>query len=174
MDLSTASARDRFRWPVSACATINVPAPALWRVIASPNSLLASHPFLADNPVECWNEADSRDEVHYLRGLVYRRVFRQWREGEGFDLEILHQRRPVSWVSWRVKPVRNSAANLEITVFPYVLQKRHPLMRWGAHTFVLRPRLRAYLSSVVRGFKWYVEKGEPVPRNQFGPHPWFS
>jgi hypothetical protein len=26
----------------------------------------------------------------------------------------------------------------------------------------------------VRGFEWYVTRGEPVPRNKFGKHPWFS
>ena len=30
------------------------------------------------------------------------------------------------------------------------------------------------LVMVTRGFEWYVTRGEPVPRNQFGPHPWFS
>jgi hypothetical protein len=34
--------------------------------------------------------------------------------------------------------------------------------------------LKKYLESVVRGFEWYVMRGEPVPRNQFGRHPWFS
>ena len=39
---------------------------------------------------------------------------------------------------------------------------------------ILRPLLAEYLSSVVRGFEWYVTRGEAVPRDQFGPHPWFS
>ena len=174
MDLSSASARDDFRWPVSAIATIRASGPDLWRIIASPDSLLKSHPFLADNPVSQWNKADSRDEVHYLRGLVYRREFRQWHEGEGYDLEIFHRKRPVSWVSWRVMPCGDDAARLRITVFPYALQGKRGLKRWVPFVFVLRPRLRAYLTSVVDGFKWYVEKEEPVPRNQFGTHPWFS
>lgn len=77
MNLSTQRARDRFRWPVSATSTINTPASELWRVISSPDSLLPSHPFLTDNPVKHWGGADSRDKVHYLRGLVYRRVMMQ-------------------------------------------------------------------------------------------------
>ena len=174
MDLSSASAREDFRWPVSATATIGASAPDLWQIIASPDSLLKGHPFLANNPVSLWNKADSRDEVHYLRGLVYRREFRQWHEGDGYDLEIFHRRHPVSWVSWRVMPVGDRAARLRITVFPYALQEKHALIRWAPHAFVLRPRLRAYLKSVVGGFKWYVENGTPVPRNHFGAHPWFS
>jgi len=38
----------------------------------------------------------------------------------------------------------------------------------------VRPMLSKYLSSVVRGFEWYVIRGEPVPGNQFGSHRWFS
>jgi len=38
----------------------------------------------------------------------------------------------------------------------------------------IRPMLKTYLSSVTRGFEWYVTSGEPVPRNHFGRHSWFS
>jgi hypothetical protein len=34
--------------------------------------------------------------------------------------------------------------------------------------------LGKYLQSVVKGFEWYVTRGEPVPRDQFGKHTWFS
>jgi hypothetical protein len=34
--------------------------------------------------------------------------------------------------------------------------------------------LKSYLSSVGRGFEWYVTRQEPVPNNQFGSHRWFS
>jgi hypothetical protein len=54
------------------------------------------------------------------------------------------------------------------------MQHLPPIVRWLPHLFVLRPRLRAYLESVVRGYEWYITKGEPVPRNQFGAHPWYS
>lgn len=58
-------------------------------------------------------------------------------------------------------------------MYPYGLQKRPLLTRWLPHLAVVRPRLRSYLSSVVRGYKWYIEKGEAVPRMRFGRHPWF-
>ena len=134
---------------------------------------MASHPFLADNPIERWGGADSRDEVHYLRGLVYQRKFRQWHDGDGFDLEICHRHKPIAWVSWRIMPSNDDTALLRITVYPYGLQKQPLPVRWLPHLTVVRPRLRSYLSSVVRGFKWYVEEGESVPRMQFGRHPWF-
>ena len=174
MDLASEAARRAHRWPVSAGTRIDAPAARLWETISSPDSLLPSHPFLAANPVDCWGGADGRDEVHYLNGIVYRREFRAWHEGEGFDLEISHRRKPLARVAWRIAPVDETHASLCITVYPYGLQHLPVAVRWAPHLLVLRPRLRAYLSSVVRGFKWYIERGEAVPRNAFGTHPWFS
>ena len=59
-------------------------------------------------------------------------------------------------------------------MFPYRLESVPALLRPAAHHLFVRPRLRGYLSSVVKGFDWYLTRGEPVPRNRFGVHPWFS
>lgn len=174
MDLASEAARGAYRWPVSAEALIEGPAARLWETISAPGSLLPSHPFLAANTIDRWDGADSRDEVHYLNGIVYRRDFRAWHEHEGFDLEISHRQKPLARVAWRIAPVDAAHASLRITVYPYGLQRLPIAVRWAPHLFVVRPRLRAYLSSVVRGYKWYIERGEAVPRNHFGTHPWFS
>jgi len=55
-----------------------------------------------------------------------------------------------------------------------VLQGLPVAIRWLPYLLRVRPLLKSYLSSVVRGYEWYVIRGEPVPRNQFGSHPWFS
>jgi len=34
--------------------------------------------------------------------------------------------------------------------------------------------LRKYLSSVLKGFQWYIMYRQPVEMNQFGGHKWFS
>ena len=112
--------------------------------------------------------------MHYLNGIVYRREFRSWREGEGYDLEIFHKTRKTAGVTWRITPISDESCQLSITVYPAAVERMSVLVRWAAYLFVIRPKMRSYLDSVVRGFKWYIEKGEAVPRNQFGPHPWFS
>lgn len=174
MDLLTEQTRKRFKWPVSANVELAASAETVWQTIASPDSLIASHPFLADNPIETWAGADSRDEVRYLNGVVYERRFREWQEGEGFDLEIFHSSSKLAWVAWRIVPVVDDRTNLSITVYPMAMQHLPLAVRWLPHLFVLRPHLRAYLNSVVRGFEWYITRGESVPRNQFGTHPWYS
>jgi len=98
----------------------------------------------------------------------------RWIEGIGYDLEIGRSGGASSFVSWRITPIDDQNCTLRIAVYPEVLQSLSVAIRWLPHLFRVRPMLRAYLSSVVRGFEWYVIRGEAVPRNQFGSHPWFS
>lgn len=153
---------------------IAAPASDVWSAIAAPGNLEACHPFCAKNPVTTWPGANSVDEVHYLNGVVYERRFKAWFDGEGYDLEIHSRGRKIASVEWRVSRVDGHNSRLRITVFPHALDNRSAVVRWFAYRFVVRPRLRQYLESVTGGFEWFVEKAEPVPRNHFGTHPWFS
>ena len=164
----------RFRWPVAFEKKIAAPASAVWDAISMPGNLEPCHPFCASNPVQVWPGPDSRDEVHYLNGLVYERQFRAWTDGIGYDLEIGERGGRKSSVSWRIRPIDERSCVLRITVNPHPLQRIPAPLRWAPYRFWLRPKLEAYLESVVRGFEWYVTRGEPVPRNAFGRHPWFS
>jgi len=112
--------------------------------------------------------------VHYLSGWVYERRFVHWHDGVGYDLDIGRHGGGTSRVSWRITPLDDNNCVLRITVNPHVLQNWPTAFRWIPHLLRLRPMLKRYLESVVKGFEWYVVRGEPVPRNQFGHHPWFS
>lgn len=163
-----------FKWPVAAERPILAPAQKIWEAMSTPRNLELCHPFCEKNPVHVWPGPDSRDEVHYISGWVYERRFRQWIEGVGYDLEIGRRGGGTSFVSWRILPDDNRSCTLRIVVYPHILQNVPVAIRWLPHWLHLRPRLKTYLESVVRGFEWYVTRGEPVPRNQFGTHPWFS
>ena len=139
-----------------------------------PGNLEPCHPFCAANPVHTWPGPESHDEVHYLSGRVYERRFTNWIDGIGYDLEIGRPGGRTSSVSWRITPEGDEACTLTITVYPYVLQHLPVAIRWIPHLARVRPVLESYLSSVTRGFEWHVTRGEAVPRNQFGTHPWFS
>jgi hypothetical protein len=71
-------------------------------------------------------------------------------------------------------PQDSQNCTLRIAVYPDALQNLPVAIRWLPHAVSIGPMLRRYLSSVVQGFEWYIIRGEPVPRNQFGSHPWFS
>ena len=115
-------------------------------------------------------DIEIRVEPCRTRGLVPTKKAK----GVGYDLEIGARGEPTSFVSWRIEPTGAAACTLAITVYPHVVQRVPVALRWLPHLAYVRPMLRSYLSSVVRGFEWYVTRGKPVPRNQFGSHRWFS
>ncbi|MDH3336901.1 MAG: hypothetical protein OEM85_03640 [Gammaproteobacteria bacterium] len=139
-----------------------------------PGNLEVCHPFCNMNPVHVWPGADSRDEVHYLSGWVYERRFQKWLEGKGYDLQIGRRGGGTSFVSWCISPIDAQNCTLAITVLPHTLQNIPALVRWLPYRLRLRPILEFYLSSVLKGFEWYIKRDEPGPRDQFGRHPWFS
>ena len=164
----------RFKWPVAVEQSIAVSAQRLWDAISTPGNLELCHPFCSSNPVQVWPGPESRDEVHYLSGWILERRFVHWLEGVGYDLEIGRCGGEKSFVSWRIAPIDDQNCTLRITVYPHILQRVPLVIRWLPHMLRVRPMLRKYLQSVVGGFDWYVTCGEPVPRNNFGSHPWFS
>ena len=163
-----------FRWPISVARQIASPAEKVWGTISMAGNLELCHPFCARNLVMAWPGKDSIDQIHYLSGWVYERRFCEWLEGIGYDLQIGRPGGQMSFVSWRIKPTNDKNCILRIAVYPATLQHLPVPIRWAPHTLFIAPRLKSYLSSVTRGFEWYVDRGEPVPRNQFGSHPWFS
>jgi hypothetical protein len=162
------------KWPVSSERSIAVPAQRMWNIISAPGNLELCHPFCESNPVRAWPGPDSHDEIHYLSGWAYERRFLRWYDGVGYDLEIGRQGGGKSFVSWRITPVDQDSCVLKITVFPHILQNWAAVIRWVPYVLRVRPMLKKYLESVVGGFEWYAVRAEPVPRNQFGRHPWFS
>jgi len=163
-----------FRWPVAMTHRFDAEPDRLWDVISRPGNLELCHPFCARNPVKVWPGPESRDEIHYLSGWVYERRLVRWYDGVGYDLQVGGRGEPVSLVSWRIRPQDRGGSSLTIEVRPHVVQRLPVVLRWAPHVAYVRLRLRPYLSSVLRGFEWHMERGEPVPRNQFGTHPWFS
>lgn len=139
-----------------------------------PGNLELCHPFCAKNPVQTWPGPHSHDEIHYSSGWIYERHFRRWIDGVGYDLDIGRPGGGTSYVAWRISPRDAGRCTLTITVYPHVLQKVPVVIRWVPYFLRVRPMLRKYLQSVVKGFEWYVLHGEPVPRDNFGKHPWFS
>jgi hypothetical protein len=164
----------RFKWPVSASRTIAVPASKIWELISSPGSLPLYHPFCEKNPVFEWPGADSHDEIHYFNGVVLARRFSAWYDDVGYDLEIGSVGGRSSVVSWRIAAAKEQRSSIKITVYPHALQRVPPVVRWLPHLVRLGPQLGRYLQSVVKGLDWFITQGQPVRRNQFGAHNWFS
>ena len=162
------------RLPVSNSADFEVSAERLWGAISEPGNLNDSHPFCDSNEVISWENGDRSDRLVYMSGLNYVRRFKTWEEGAGYTLVIGEEGGPQSYVEWDIEPLEDERSRLTITVYPYILDRLPRLLALVPHTFWVRPRLEAYLNSVVSGFRYRLQEGGRVPRDHFGRHPWFS
>ena len=106
--------------------------------------------------------------------MTYIRQFLNWNEGEGYDLIIGEENGLQSYVVWQITELNDNQSSLSITVYPYLLANLNKALSFLPFMLYVRPKLRTYLKSVLRGFAYFVEHGQAVPRNHWGKHSWFS
>ncbi len=163
-----------FKWPITLDRRIHAPAEKVWETISSPGNLSYCHPFCEKNPVEQWPGVGSKDAVHYYNGMVLHREFFRWIVGIGYDLKIGGAKNKPSRVSWRIQSESPTHSTLTISICAHILQHVPVFIRWLPHYLYLHPMLRSYLNSVLKGFEFYITTGQPVKRNQWGSHHYFS
>jgi hypothetical protein len=66
------------------------------------------------------------------------------------------------------------SCELIIAIYPHDIIKYPDFVKSFIYSLYVRPMLRKYLSSVLKGFQFYIIQGKPVQKNQFGTHNWFS
>ncbi len=164
---------NNYNWGVSSISIINCDIDSVWDIISKRSNLDLFHPFCKKNKVIKWSKENSIDQIEYLNGAIFQREFFKWEEKVGYDLFIHQNGRPESFVKWRLKKNQQNC-EIEITVFPYLLNRGNKIIFWLPFHIAVKPILSSYLASVVNGLKLYAEKGSPTPKNHFGRHIWFS
>ena len=160
--------------PISVKQSFDIPSDALWKLISAPGNLNECHPFCKSNEAIQWDKEGHVDRLVYLNGRTYIRQFLTWDEGEGYTLRIGKENGLQSLVQWKIDTVSENKSRLTITVHPYLLAGYPKIVSFLPYQFWIKPRMRRYLRSVVSGFEYVAQTGEPVPRNYFGRHRWFS
>lgn len=146
----------------------------VWRLISKPGHLEQVHPFCQENILlESQDGKILRDKLIYLNGLEYIREFKSWNINKGYDLLIGKKNGQQSRVKWRLSKKKNGI-KLSINIYPYTSKKINSFIYPVIMVFIIRPKLKKYLFSVLNGIKWNVEQKRPVAHNQFGMHSWFS
>ncbi len=164
----------KFKWPISSSILIDASVSRVWETISAPGNLNNVHPFCKENTVVTWSGDKSEDIILYYSGRELLREFFEWQEGTGYKLMIGRRGGRKTEVHWELDQVALEKCVLKITLFVPHLQKTSILIRWLPHFLYMRPRMKKYLDSVLRGFEYFITTGKPVQRNQFGSHPWFS
>ena len=159
---------------ISCKIKIKKSADLVWALISSPGHLNLFHPFCDENKVlESINDVILKDQLNYLNGLTYYRIFTDWEPIIGYSIKIGSKNGKKSDVKWQI--IDNDVYTyVKITVKPYTSSKIPKLLYPFFHYAVIRPKLKSYLKSVLRGLKYYLTQKKTVPRNKFGNHPWFS
>ena len=134
----------------------------IWKAISSHGNLNLFHPFCHTNKV-----------LIYLNGVVFEREFYQWDEMNGYELMIGKKNGKKSKVVWKISKTKNYTS-LIINVFPYKTDKINTLLYPFVFYFYIKPKLKSYLKSVLKGLKFYLYNNQKVVKNQFGRHSWFS
>ena len=160
--------------PISVKKSFDVSSDMLWKLVSAPGNLNECHPFCESNEAIQWDEDGHVDRLVYLNGRTYLRQFLTWDEGEGYTLRIGEENGLQSFVQWEIDAISENKSQLTITVHPYLLAGYFKVVSFLPYQFYIKPRMRRYLLSVVSGFEYVARTGEPVPRNHFGRHPWFS
>lgn len=143
----------------------------VWDTISLKNGLELFHPFCLKNK-EIRGDKKS-DELVYLNGLTYIREFTSWKSNQGFELNIGSKNGKKSKVQWQLQS-SGMGCELKISVFPYKSSKISKFLYPLVNFFVIKPRLKKYLQSVLKGLKYFLDHKQKVKKNQFGEHPWFS
>ena len=146
----------------------------LWEMISRPGNLNECHPLCRTNEALEWQEGSHQDRLVYLNGRTYVRQFINWNIGEGYDLIIGEVDGPQSYVVWELSEQGENTSSLSITVYPYLLENLNPVLSYLPFILYIKPKLSTYLKSVVKGFAYYAEHKQAVPRNHWGRHSWFS
>ena len=108
-----------------------------------------------------------------MNGLTYIREFTSWKPNQGFELTIGSKNGKKSKVQWQLQS-SGMGCELKISVFPYKSSKISKFLYPFVNFFIIKPRLKKYLQSVLKGLKYYLDHKQKVQKNQFGEHPWFS
>ncbi|MDG1296998.1 MAG: hypothetical protein P8P48_07660 [Saprospiraceae bacterium] len=157
--------------------TIDADCSTVWNTIAMPGNLNLCHPFCKENQVYTWGKIGAEDSIEYFNGLMLKRVFTDWREGEGYTLKIGNSYYASAKVVWSLDDVDvdKTALKIQIHLYPDIVLDRVPLLlKRLVMNLIYMPLMKRYVHAVTQGVKFYIETGERVKANQFGYNPLFS
>ena len=168
----------KFRWMICSSIIIDATVAVVWEIISQPGNLNLCHPFCKENIVKKWPGKDSADIIIYYSGLEFERNFFEWKIEKEYKLMIGERGKKKTEVHWEIEKFKEVGEGRKVSLsislkIPY-LQQIPVMFRWIPHFLYLKPKMKKYLNSVLRGFEYYITTGKPVKRNQFGSHSWFS
>ena len=85
----------------------------------------------------------------------------------------IYEKRKLANISWNVVKISNNKSSLIITAVPY-LPFKYKIINQLIFKLYVKPLLKNYLNSVVKGLKYHIETKNIIKEDQFGKHMWYS
>jgi len=123
-----------------------------------------------------WDAENSVDLIKYYNGKILKRSFYDWNDKNGYKLIINDMKKDIADVRWKILNSDSDTTNLsiEIRVLDGALMSYPRIINRILLTFYVLPLIGRYLESVLKGFKYFIETGSSVSKNQFGSNSLFS
>ena len=106
-----------------------------------------------------------------------KRLFTGWTPEEGYELIIGKGNQGIAKVKWEIisKNKQSSSLKIIITLLPEIILYKYPKPIHNILIVIyLKPKMKNYINAVVKGFKYHIETGIKVQKNQFGYNSMFS
>ena len=148
----------------------------VWNLMTSSGKLENYHPFCRSNEVLKWDLENSVDLIEYYNGKILKRSFYEWNNKKGYKLIINDMKKDIADVKWEILTSGSDTIKLsiEIRILDGATMSYPTIINNILLTFYVLPLLGGYLESVLKGFKYFIETGSSVSKNQFGNNSLFS
>ena len=156
---------------VTASVNISAPKRDTWQVISRTETLNIAIHFVRKTLLLDGEMKILKTQLNIIMEFVSQDCFVNWNENNGYNLLIKNGDETYAKVSWSVKSLGelNSELTICVSLFTDIILGRYPnFIREIICKMLLLPKLNDYLKSVTNGFKYYLETGKKVRKNQFG------
>ena len=154
---------------------INCPQQKLWDLLRTPEHLKLTHPYCKDHIAEKWGVVGAKDTLVFNNGnTVIREVIHM--DDHFFILSLTQMEKKDNdiKVKFEAHQLINDQSELYMTVSIDSYRKIPRPIWWLYAKFIVVPSYDLYIRAVIKGYKYYLETGETVRKNQFGYHKGYS
>ncbi len=154
---------------------INCPQEKLWDLLRTPEHLKLTHPYCKDHIAEKWGVVGAKDTLVFNNdNKVIREVL--FLDDHFFILSLTQVEKPENdiKVKFEAHKLLDDKCELYMTVSVDSFRKIPRPIWWLYAKYKVAPSYDLYIGSVIEGYKYYLETGEVVQKNQFGYHKEYS
>lgn len=148
---------------------INCSAEKIWNLLTEPGHLEKFHPFCEYHEKVVYKGIGTKDSGRFASG---RKVFREiiaWESGKSYTVLLKNTKQKETNITFLMEELDSETATFSVHIQTKTYKNIPRIIwKWFAKRKIL-PVLKNYLHSLLNGTKYYLETGNNVLPDQFGP-----